>query len=663
MSRSPFGLRFPRVVTVFLIAVVLACVPSLAASAAGEGSIDHAETKAGTLRVLYSIPGLPEGVKPDLGSLEVSVNGDAVDAEAQRAASADAATQVRRTAILAIDTSKSMAGARFTQAKEAAQAFLSSAPDDLYIGIVAFAGSVKVVQPPSLDRSAASDVLDNLTLSAGTRLYEGVIAAADAAGKDGSRSLLVLSDGRDTSETELQTAVDAISGAQVRVDVVAVGEAATANPPLESMASAGKGAVFAAQDPDALTSLFNDEAAALARQVLVTASLPEGFDATEGSLAVSVEADGETYADTAFVSFGHPAGKSAEAKGSATGAQPVAPPTPWLTPDIMWGGVGAIGIGVLVVLLGALGVLGKREKGSLEDQISAYTRAGASRSARAAASGGHPTAGTSPTMAQSAVGIAQKALEGNDAFESKLAGKLEGADIALKPAEWLLMHAGIAIGAALFGFLLSSGGILLTVMLLLAGAVLPWMYLGIRKSRRLKAFNGQLAETLQLIAGSLSAGLSLAQSLDTVVREGSDPIASEFRRALVEARLGVQVEDSLESIARRMESADFEWIVMAIRIQREVGGNLSELLLKVAATMRERDYLRRQVRTLSAEGKMSAWILGALPPGMLAYMLMTNPRYVSPMFQSALGWLMLGAALVLMGVGAFWMTRVVKVDV
>ncbi len=136
--------------------------------------------------------------------------------------------------------------------------------------------------------------------------------------------------------------------------------------------------------------------------------------------------------------------------------------------------------------------------------------------------------------------------------------------------------------------------------------MLPWLYLGMRKSRRLKAFNGQLAETLQLIAGSLSAGLSLAQSLDTVVREGSDPVAGEFRRALIEARLGVQVEDSLDSIAKRMESADFEWIVMAIRIQREVGGNLAELLLKVAATMRERDYLRRQVKTLSAEGKMSA---------------------------------------------------------
>ncbi len=545
-----FGRQLPRVVAAFFIAVVLACVPSLAASAAGEGSIDHAETKDGSLRVLYSIPDLPDGVTPDLGSLKVSVNDEPVDAEAELAASADANKQVRRTAILAIDTSNSMAGARFTQAKQAAQAFLAAAPKDVYVGIVAFAGSVNVVQPPSLDRSAASAVLDKLTLSAGTRLYEGVIAAADAAGKDGSRSLLVLSDGRDTSKTELQTAVDAVSGAQVRVDVVAVGEAAAANPPLEAMASAGKGVVIAAQDPDALTSLFNDEAAALARQVLVTASLPHGFDAAEGSLAVSVDAGGQTYADTAFVSFGHAADKPAPSAKKPSGPQPVSPPLAQITPGMLWAGFAAIGVGILVVLLGALGVLGKRDKSSLEDKISAYTRKGATRNARSAASGGHPGASGSTGVTQSAVGIAQKALEGNSAFEAKLTGKLEAADISLKPAEWLLIHAGIAIGAALFGFLLTSGGILLTLVLLLAGALLPWMYLGIRKSRRLKAFNGQLAETLQLIAGSLSAGLSLAQSLDTVVREGSDPVASEFRRALIEARLGVAVEDSLESIAQ-----------------------------------------------------------------------------------------------------------------
>ena len=148
------------------------------------------------------------------------------------------------------------------------------------------------------------------------------------------------------------------------------------------------------------------------------------------------------------------------------------------------------------------------------------------------------------------------------------------------------------------------------------GIAAPWFYLVFSQKRRLKAFKGQLADTLQLMAGSLSAGLSLLQSVDTVVREGTDPIAGEFRRAVVESRLGVEIEDALSGVADRMQSVDFEWVVMAIRIQREVGGNLSELLNKVAETIREREYLERQVKTLSAEGRLSVWILGGLPPGL-----------------------------------------------
>ena len=159
----------------------------------------------------------------------------------------------------------------------------------------------------------------------------------------------------------------------------------------------------------------------------------------------------------------------------------------------------------------------------------------------------------------------------------------------------------------------------------LGGAAwLAWMYLGFKQSRRLKAFNAQLAGTLQLMAGSLQAGLSFAQGMDTIVREGAEPVAGEFRRALVETRLGVTIEDALDGIADRMTSDDFRWTVMAIRIQREVGGNLAELMLSVAATLRERDYLRRQVKSLSAEGRFSAYILLALPPRVMLYEYMTN---------------------------------------
>ena len=166
------------------------------------------------------------------------------------------------------------------------------------------------------------------------------------------------------------------------------------------------------------------------------------------------------------------------------------------------------------------------------------------------------------------------------------------------------------------------------------------------------------------MSGSLSAGLSLAQSVDTVVREGSEPICSEFRRALVEARLGVEIEDALlEGVSERMESVDFEWVVMAIRIQREVGGNLSELLNNVAATIREREYLERQVSALSAEGRLSVWILGGLPPGFMAYLMMANPDYLDPLISTTIGYVMLGVMAVLETAGILWMKKLVKVDV
>jgi tight adherence protein B len=198
---------------------------------------------------------------------------------------------------------------------------------------------------------------------------------------------------------------------------------------------------------------------------------------------------------------------------------------------------------------------------------------------------------------------------------------------------------------------------------LLLGAVLPWLYLSLRRRRRFAAFKDQLADTLQLMSGSLSAGLSLPQSVDTVVREGVDPIAGEFRRALMETRLGVEMEEALMGVANRMRSVDFEWIVMAIRIQREVGGNLAELLTKVAETIREREYLHRQVKTLSAEGRLSVWILGGLPPGFVGYLMLTNRGYVMPLFSSPIGLVMVTMMVILLTTGILWMKKVVKVEV
>jgi tight adherence protein B len=238
---------------------------------------------------------------------------------------------------------------------------------------------------------------------------------------------------------------------------------------------------------------------------------------------------------------------------------------------------------------------------------------------------------------------------------------LNGAGSSLTAAEWILLHAAVTVGSAFVGFVM--GGVALAALALVLGLAVPWLYLKFRHSRRLSKFNAQMPETLGLMAGGLQAGLSLPQAIDTVIREGHEPIAGEMRRALMEQRLGVDITEALDGVAERMESEDFAWVVMAIRIQREVGGNLAEILNTVADTLREREYLRRQVKALSAEGRLSGYILTGLPPLIFGYMLFANPDYVRPLYTTTVGFMILGAAAVLLVIGGFAMSRLAKVEV
>jgi tight adherence protein B len=258
---------------------------------------------------------------------------------------------------------------------------------------------------------------------------------------------------------------------------------------------------------------------------------------------------------------------------------------------------------------------------------------------------------------------AAELLRRNKSLEMRINARLEAAGSQLNASEWLLLHTAITLAAGFLGTLLGGGSIGIGLMFLAFGAVIPWFYLGLRRRRRRKAFNSALPDTLQLMSGSLTAGLSLAQSIDTIVREGSDPMSSEFRRVLVETRLGVSLETAMEGVAERFDSKDFAWVVMAINIQRKVGGNLAELLDTVAGTIREREYMRRQVAALAAEGKLSAFVLGALPPCFFIYLFFTKYDYVSALFTRPLGWIMLVGSGVILGVGGFWMSRIVKVEV
>lgn len=272
------------------------------------------------------------------------------------------------------------------------------------------------------------------------------------------------------------------------------------------------------------------------------------------------------------------------------------------------------------------------------------------------------TSSSGSTVARNAVDLAGRVTSRAD-LDLTLSRKLGAAGLSWSPGEWLLLHTGIAVAAGLVTALLTGFRVAPTVLAVAVGVLAPFLYLSIKESRRRAAFQSGLADMLQLMSGSLSAGYSVPQAFDTVARESKGPIAEELDRALLQARVGVPLEDALEAVAERMRSVDFAWVVMSIRVQREIGGNLAEVLTNVAETLRQRDRIRRQVNVLSSEGRLSAWVLGGLPVAFGAWMIVTQPDYIGLLVTTPLGLSMLLVALILFVIGVFWLTRIVKVEV
>jgi tight adherence protein B len=244
---------------------------------------------------------------------------------------------------------------------------------------------------------------------------------------------------------------------------------------------------------------------------------------------------------------------------------------------------------------------------------------------------------------------------------------LERADLPFRANEWYVLRAVAMFVTTAAAWLLLRGpgvvGALAVVGGLLVGFFAPPMFLTFRAKRRAQKFEAQLPDVLTLLASSLATGFSLAQGVDAVVRDASEPTAKEFSRALAETRIGATLEDTLDHLAMRMDSSNLTWTTMAIRIQREVGGNLAETLRTTATTLRERESLKRLVKGLSAEGRLSSYILMGMPFGLFLYMLAVNRPYIALLWSSLMGWTMLAAGCLSMVVGYFWMNKVIKVEV
>ena len=242
-----------------------------------------------------------------------------------------------------------------------------------------------------------------------------------------------------------------------------------------------------------------------------------------------------------------------------------------------------------------------------------------------------------------------------------LEGHLEKADWPVRGAEATFFYLLGAVVLTLLGAAL--GGFRTATLVLLASGLTPILVLRLAISRRRRAFESQLPDALRMLAGSLRAGRSLPQALQGLSEETSQPVPSELSRAVAEVRLGRTIEEAFEDIARRMGSQDARFVASAVRMQRQVGGNVADLLAIVAETMVERDRLRGEVKALTAEGRVSALVLGILPVALGPFLYAADPDYVLVLFRDPLGRTMLAAATGLAIAGFLWMRKTMEVDV
>lgn len=305
-------------------------------------------------------------------------------------------------------------------------------------------------------------------------------------------------------------------------------------------------------------------------------------------------------------------------------------------PLLWWGGVAFAVAAALLILLVATGgrsVPRSRRRPASERPNGALTQA-----------------------ASAATHLAGRALGGR---AGRLEEALEAAGLRVLPQEFMVMVASGVVASLALGLLI--WGPLGGLVLLSISPILAWVVVKVLTARRRRAFALQLDETLSILSGSLRAGYSLPQACATVAQEAEDPVGVEFARVINEARVGRPFVQALEDAAARVQNEDFYWIVQAIAINREVGGNLADVLEGVGGTIRERTHLRRQVESLSAEGRLSAVILGVLPFAVFMMVSLVNPGYIGKFGESPLGVAMLVASALMLVIGLFWLRALIRI--
>ena len=574
-----------------------------------------------------------------------------------------------RSTMLVIDTSGSMGASGMATVRAGVQQFLAQVPDDVKVGVVSFASTSGVDVAPTTDHAKVLRSVNSLRSGGETSLYRAVQDAVKGLGTSGERSLLLLSDGGDTAaalaggdaaaEKERRAALTALQKAKVRAEVVSFnsGEANTAV--LKQFADVGGGSVANAADRTAVAAAFTAAAVALNSQVVLTITKPADVGGSQ-TLRIEGSASGRSFTNSSELNLGDTApvvvpeddgplvAPQVETSAALTALTALSPAL--LVPAILVVFLGVFGL--------ALAFAGPTFRSQRSERLSAIDSYGFGRSRTQQRQVPNATA-----ISEQIVSMGEQIMEGREST-TKTMELLVRADLPWRAGEWLVLRLiAVVIGAAGGVLLLGSHPVIGGLIGAVLAFVLPPFVLRFLAKRRTRKFEAVLPDVMMLVATSLASGFSLLQALDSVAKDAPEPASKEFSRALAEARIGSDVSDALDKMALRMDSHNMRWTTMAIRIQREVGGNLGETLRTTAATLREREMLRRQVKALSAEGRLSAYALIGLPIGLFFYSMWANYDYVSLLWTRSLGLVMLVSGIIAILLGIVWMSKIVKIEV
>lgn len=648
-----------RVAAVVLSSALFAVAPAVptAAATAGEAGgdqpsvrVEHVELRPdGSSELVMSVTGLAPGAVLGADDVRLVEDGATVIGLELVGAAGEPAASVPA-AVLAVDVSGSTEGAPLAAAIDAATALSAELEAaGVRTALIAFGPDVEVLTRLEDSTGSVAKALATLVAAGETALYDGVARATRLLVEhDGPRDLVIFSDGADTvSSSGLDSVRRLAVDAEVRVTAVALDTGEMDLAPLAAITEATSGQVVRVTDPDELSAAFRGVATDLtSRYVLRWVADAAAVPPSQLSLSLQVDTPGGPVQDE-LVALNP---RTPAITPPVAYEPPPAPVAMLATPVGLAIGIGAVFLATLLLAALVLGGSGERRRRErLAERLEGWDGLGNAPDEAVVA------AASLSSRAADAV----ERLPTPAGLEQRLAGLLERADWPMRPSEFELLTVATTLGGVVVPLVLARSAPL-AVLGLVLGAVGPTVALRMAVGRRATAFEDQLPQVLLLLAGALRAGHGFTTAMEGAVRESDEPARSELRRAAVEHRLGRPVADSLRGVAERLHSNDLRWVVNAIQIQQEVGGNLAELLDNVAGTLRARASLGRTVKALAAEGRYSAWIIGALPFVMFGVMTVVNPTYVEFLYTDPIGIAMLLVGLLLMVMGGFVLRKIVQ---